>query len=671
MRKMKKLVSILLAMVMVLGMTCTAFAADSNTYTITVSNTTQGYVYAAYKIFDATVGTSGDQTTVAYSMTTDNPWFSIITDGYSADGNGVYTTECFVLTPTGTDTGYTVKVKDGVGDADITAYFNGQITMTENPAGSGTYTLTAPDGVTDVATASGTGSALTLDVSSAGAGYYFVTSTLGATVTITTTDPKASVIDKNTPVGNLNKEMISLDTSDDVHAGSSAMGDDVAFQVTANVPLYAPGNAASPEGYLVTDYEFDDEMTVGLEIRGLTEETDYTIGTDGKYYATESLINQWITLSEGEQTYQLTDVAYHVTLELLYPSYYENDGNDQIQFDGFTLKYNTISDEDMEKVKDNDEGKYYKNASEIETNYPVNARIVIDYSAHVTEDVDYENTNHIEMYWHVSPFLTPTTPQYGGHESDDDEIYVLEFDLTKVDGKDHKKLAGAEFQLEGKNLKEVVNNTTYQFSALTKDEYDEKKAAGTEELWFEVESGISFTGSEGYYTDVDPYVLLQYDPNADVSDYVVDSQVADYPYVAYTLRVSHNSSLQEAADSKVTGTTDENGKLTFIGLTVGTYTLTEIKAPDGYNLLPTELTFDITVSYDTTTGKPTFSLNDSSSDGFSINDGVVSITVENSAGSILPGTGGMGTTLFYIIGAILVCGAVVLLVSRRRMHSAE
>ena len=45
------------------------------------------------------------------------------------------------------------------------------------------------------------------------------------------------------------------------------------------------------------------------------------------------------------------------------------------------------------------------------------------------------------------------------------------------------------------------------------------------------------------------------------------------------------------------------------------------------------------------------------------------VTVLNQAGSVLPSTGGIGTTIFYIIGAILVIGAGVVLVTRRRMNA--
>ena len=50
----------------------------------------------------------------------------------------------------------------------------------------------------------------------------------------------------------------------------------------------------------------------------------------------------------------------------------------------------------------------------------------------------------------------------------------------------------------------------------------------------------------------------------------------------------------------------------------------------------------------------------------SLTDGVVSIQVRNNAGSTLPSTGGMGTTLFYVVGAVLMLGALVVVMARKR-----
>ena len=100
-------------------------------------------------------------------------------------------------------------------------------------------------------------------------------------------------------------------------------------------------------------------------------------------------------------------------------------------------------------------------------------------------------------------------------------------------------------------------------------------------------------------------------------------------------------------------TTDENGAATFKGLKDGIYTLVEIKAPAGYNLLTT--TPEITVS------------------GSDADETKLTITseVENNSGAVLPSTGGTGTTIFYILGSVLVLGAAVILVTRKRMSAEE
>ena len=47
--------------------------------------------------------------------------------------------------------------------------------------------------------------------------------------------------------------------------------------------------------------------------------------------------------------------------------------------------------------------------------------------------------------------------------------------------------------------------------------------------------------------------------------------------------------------------------------------------------------------------------------------GIVCVNVTNNAGAILPSTGGIGTTIFYVLGSILVIGAAVLLITKKRM----
>ena len=100
----------------------------------------------------------------------------------------------------------------------------------------------------------------------------------------------------------------------------------------------------------------------------------------------------------------------------------------------------------------------------------------------------------------------------------------------------------------------------------------------------------------------------------------------------------------------------KDGKIVTIGKTVTIngvdsdvqYKLVETKAPaGGYNKLEEPKTIDVAV------------------------DNTTHIDVENNKGSVLPSTGGIGTTIFYIIGAVLVIGAGVVIVTKRRMDDAK
>lgn len=121
-------------------------------------------------------------------------------------------------------------------------------------------------------------------------------------------------------------------------------------------------------------------------------------------------------------------------------------------------------------------------------------------------------------------------------------------------------------------------------------------------------------------------------------------------------------------------TTDNNGKFSIQGLGSDTYYLKEIKAPAGYNLLknPVKVVITGTLNKNEDAAAQTL-VTIKVKDGDPVNgtNGVVTATVGNNAGVVLPGTGGMGTTMFYIIGGLLAVAAVVLLVTKKRMASAE
>ena len=123
--------------------------------------------------------------------------------------------------------------------------------------------------------------------------------------------------------------------------------------------------------------------------------------------------------------------------------------------------------------------------------------------------------------------------------------------------------------------------------------------------------------------------------------------------------VSEGNNVYRVAKTGETGTvteitTDATGKFTIKGLDADTYYLTETAAPAGYNKLAGPVTIVIGENgvVNATTEAP---------------QGVDEVKVLNQSGTELPSTGGMGTTIFYVVGSILVLAAVVLLITKKRM----
>lgn len=114
---------------------------------------------------------------------------------------------------------------------------------------------------------------------------------------------------------------------------------------------------------------------------------------------------------------------------------------------------------------------------------------------------------------------------------------------------------------------------------------------------------------------------------------------------------------------------DANGLFKIIGLDHGTYTLTETKAPAGYNLLqdPIEIVLTATHREIDKNNAETYVIKMNEEQQTKV-DPSIDLTVENNSGATLPETGGIGTTLFYVFGGLLFAGAAVLLITKKRMN---
>lgn len=112
--------------------------------------------------------------------------------------------------------------------------------------------------------------------------------------------------------------------------------------------------------------------------------------------------------------------------------------------------------------------------------------------------------------------------------------------------------------------------------------------------------------------------------------------------------------------------TDNQGKVTFQGIAAGTYYLHETQAPAGYNSLEGDVKVEITANY-----KDNGELDGSSATSTDNGQYIQVQAIPNKAGAVLPSTGGIGTTIFYVLGSILALGAAVLLIAKKRMNGQD
>lgn len=163
--------------------------------------------------------------------------------------------------------------------------------------------------------------------------------------------------------------------------------------------------------------------------------------------------------------------------------------------------------------------------------------------------------------------------------------------------------------------------------------------------------------------------------------YVNKTADSDGAYVAIdpTAYAALSNAEKENYTNSLT-TPDSDGLIIIKGVASGEYSFTESEAPKGYNKLTSDVKVTATQTGKTSTSTTVY-LDKDGNEVASEEDAESTVTVSisklsaaakvvvNKTGAELPSTGGIGTTIFYIIGAILVIGAGVVLVTRRRMNA--
>jgi fimbrial isopeptide formation D2 family protein/LPXTG-motif cell wall-anchored protein len=213
-------------------------------------------------------------------------------------------------------------------------------------------------------------------------------------------------------------------------------------------------------------------------------------------------------------------------------------------------------------------------------------------------------------------------------ETPDDTVitYTSGIKLKKVDA-EGKSLTGAKFKIEGVAEKVVIIN---------------------ENIFTKSENGTYYRLTDGTYTEEEPNDLTK-------KNY--ESTSVKYELITVVNKTTEKTNIVTEA------WVDENGIITFEGLGEGTFTITEMEAPEGYNKLTNPIT--IVISFNKN-GTPKWTATQNGNP-MELEGNLFAFEVVNKAGATLPTTGGMGTTLFYVVGAVLVMAAVVLLITKKRV----
>ena len=279
--------------------------------------------------------------------------------------------------------------------------------------------------------------------------------------------------------------------------------------------------------------------------------------------------------------------------------------------------------------------------------------IVIKYNATLNEKADRTdagNPNTVYLEYSNNPNVTPTgdnepsaTDPVGKTPESKTVTYTTGVKVIKVDN-NNNKLPGAVFSISGLGGTKVVT---------VKGEYVRDDSLTDP-------SKIYYKLTDGTYTQTAPTSTTA-------------GKYADNFLYKYTVKEEVETVSGGAVNSI---TVDADGYIVFSGLGDGTYTITEDSAPSGY--VKSDETITFTISSAPTLTAPNWKIKVGTATTASeapFTDAEKTIiqefTVVNPKKSNLPETGGIGTTIFYVAGSILVLSGAALLITKKKMEASE
>ena len=551
MKGLKKLLTAILTLAMVMTMGMTAFAAETDKKvgngegTITINNAAEGQTYKLYKVFDYTQITSEENKQVGeyklatdfyglqnYAKTVDEESLKV-SDYISVDSNNY-------VTWVNTDTS---NSKNGIDDKAITKFAKlvNQFVADRKTSEVGRADVPiSSDGIADSQNE-------TVKFTGLDLGYYMVGSTLGALVSLDTTNKDAAVIEKNV-MTTLDKTVKEDSTQDFQKQNDDEIGKVVEFKTIINVK--AGGN----------EYIMHDAMDDGLTL----DPTSITISNLPK------------SMTSTPRTSGLTDTV-------------DVSGNEkpctfEVRFTGICTSDTTVTVTYTATI----------NSNAVVGNPGENNTVLLEYNNHAK----------------TAPSTTTT--------------YTYDFKIFKYAqgaGQEKTPLSGAEFSL----FRNKTGNDSYVPFVVTKSAADNAKDNAANLISLIQEKVGSATEASVYHF----------------------AKVGDEGAVGYI-------------------STPASGKITIRGLDADTYHMIETKAPTNYVLPKNDFTITVNRTTESTIdGSYTLAF---SGVGAIVDQGDHSqMDIENTQGTLLPSTGGIGTTIFYLIGGIMILGAFVTFIVKRKM----
>ena len=280
----------------------------------------------------------------------------------------------------------------------------------------------------------------------------------------------------------------------------------------------------------------------------------------------------------------------------------------------------------------------------------------------------------------VKVYVSSSKDGEGQKEITNDFTVTVSGQKITVSTADLKKIAGVE---KGKYV--IV-----EYSAVLNEKASigQNKPGNVNEVYLTYSNNPN-QGGEGEEgkTPVDKVIVFTYELDVNKIDGADKKNLAGVTFSLYK-DVNGEKQYATVANDKLTGwtnnesnatvlTTNSEGLIKVAGLDDGIYYIHEIQPLSGYNNSIEDVT--VVISADTSNGQngqgevTELTKIDVTANGESAESekttGVGTVTIENNQGSTLPSTGGMGTTIFYVVGSILVLGAAILLITKKRMSA--